>query len=158
MESRFCHFVCCFCGVHSSGGFDASCCIWLSVCWLCVPLGWGDRLSTPHVQRLLLHEPWLLRRKRDCTPDLFLTSSVCASTMSLCSSEEEGLAPLPSSSQCRGVLRRRRDRPSSSQIRRVLRRGGTGPLPHNVGAFDDYLLAVQISHRKVWRCMRGCTR
>ena len=38
--------------------------------------GWGDRLSTPQVQRLLLHEPWLLRRKRDCTPALFLTLGV----------------------------------------------------------------------------------
>ena len=92
------------------------------VCWLYVHLGWGDRLSTPQVQRLLLHEPWLLRRKRDCTPALFLTSSVCSPAMSLRSSEEEGLAPLPSSSQCRGVLRRRRDRPTSSQFRRVLRR------------------------------------
>ena len=36
--------------------------------------------------------------------------------------------------------------------------GGIGFLPHNVGAFDDYLLVVQISHRKVWRCMRGCTK
>ena len=111
---------------HSLGGFDASGCVWLSGCWLCVPLGWGDSLSTPQVQRLPLHEPWLLRTNRDCTPALFLTSSVCTS-MSLCSSEEEGLAPLPSSSQCRGVLRRRRDRPSSSQFRRVLRRARDRP-------------------------------
>ena len=57
--------------------------------------GWGDRLSTPQVQRLLLHEPWLHRRKRDCTPVLFLTSSVSTSAISLCTSEEEGLAPSP---------------------------------------------------------------
>ena len=86
-------------------------------CWLCVPLEWGDRLSTPQVQRLLHHEPRLLRRKRDCTPALFLTSSVCTSTLSPCSSEEEGLAPLPSSSRCRGGLRR------------------IGPPPHTAGKF-----------------------
>ena len=58
-----------FCGVHSSGGFGASGCIWLSVCWLCVPLGWGDRLSTPK-SRLHHRRPRVLRRKRDCTHPL----------------------------------------------------------------------------------------
>ena len=116
------------CGVHSSGRvWCILSCVWLSGCCLCGHLGWGDRLSTPQVLRLLLHVPRLLRRKRDCTPALFLTSSVCSPAISLRSSEEEGLAPLPSSSQCRGVLRRRRDRPSSSQIWRVHRRGRVGP-------------------------------
>ena len=126
MESRFCRFV--FCGVHSSGRvWCILSCVRLSGCCLCGHLRWGDRLSTPQVLRLLLHEPRLLRRKRDCTPALFFTSSVCSPAISLCSSEEEGLAPLPSSSQCRGVLRRRRDRPTSSHIRRVLRRGRDRP-------------------------------
>ena len=129
-----CHF-----GVHSSGRvWCILSCVWLCVCWLCVPLGWGDRLSTPQVQRLLLHIPWLLRRKRDCTPALFLTISVCTSTLS-CSSEEEGLAHslLPHNGE------------------EFTGGGGTGPpshisgeyigrpLPHNVGTFDDYMLAVQ---------------
>ena len=43
---------------------------------------WRDRLSTSQVRRLLLPEPRLLRRKRDCTP--------------------------PSSSHVRGALQRRR--------------------------------------------------
>ena len=131
MESRFCHFV--FrCGVHSSGRiWCILSCVWLSGCWLCDHLGWGDRLSTPRAHRRLLRQPRLLRRKRDCTPALFLTSSLCTPALSLCSSEEEGLAPLPSSSQWQGVLWRRRDRPSSSRIRRVLRRGRDRPSsPH----------------------------
>ena len=94
-----------------------------------IPLGVGERLSTPQVQRLHLLVPWLLRRKRDCTPALFLTSSVCTSALSPCSTEEEGLAPLPSSSHCRGVLRRRRDRPSSSYCRYVPRREKDRPSP-----------------------------
>ena len=95
------------------------------VCWVFqgTPTGGGEgrqALHTPQVQRVLLHEPWLLRRKRDCTPALFLTSSVCTSAMSLCTSEEEGVAPLPSSSQCQRVLRRRR---------------GRAPPPRNVGKY-----------------------
>ena len=83
--------------------------------------GWGERLSTPQVLWLRQRRPCVLRRKKDCTPALFLTSSATSSSMSLCSSEE-GLAPLPSSSRRQGVLRRRRDRPFSSQRRCVLRR------------------------------------
>ena len=76
-----------------------SLCVWLAspvvVSFMATPLGWGERLSTPQVQRLLLHVPWLHRTKRDCTRALFLTSSVCTSTLSPCFSEEERLAPLP---------------------------------------------------------------
>ena len=97
---------------------DTTCHVVFVQCWLCVHLV-GRKALHPQVQRLHLHVPWLHRRKRDCIPTLFLTSSVCTSTLSPCSSEEEGLAPLPSSSHCRGVLRRRRDRPSSSYCRSV---------------------------------------
>ena len=81
-------------------GFDVSCfsrLVWLC-CWLCDPPGVG-RQALYH-QRLPLHVQWLHRRKRDCTPALFLTSSVCTSALTLRTTEEEGLAPLPSSSQC----------------------------------------------------------
>ena len=116
MESRFRHFVFC-CGVHSSGRvwcilFSRH--VWLCVCWLCDPLGVGRQALRPsRPAGLLLHEPWLLRRKRDCTPALFLTSSLCSScnvaaffgggrigtspfllTMSRSSPEEEGQAHL----------------------------------------------------------------
>ena len=45
--------------------------------------GVGRQALHPQVQRRLLHAPWLLRLKRDCTPALFLTSSVCTPAMSL---------------------------------------------------------------------------
>ena len=129
MESRFCHFV--FrCGVHSSGRvWCILSCVWLSGCWLCDHLGVG---------RQALHPP----------------SPPATSALAATSSEEEGLharplphtfgeyfcvdaayhgggriGTLPSSSQWRGVLRRRRDRPFSSQFRRVLRRGRDRPSP-----------------------------
>ena len=105
----------------------------------------GNRLSTPQVQRLLLHVPWLLRWKRDCTPALFFTPSVSGSTLSPCSSEEEGLAhSLPphngeefSGGGGIGLS------PHNSGV--YFGRGGTGPLPHNVGAcaFDNSLSVVQ---------------
>ena len=83
--------------------------------------GWGDRLSTPQVQRLLLHEPWLHRRKKDCTPALFLTSSVSTSAISLCTSEEEGLAPSPHNAG------------------KYFGGGGTGPPPHILEDFSPFL-------------------
>ena len=76
-------------------------------------------LHPPQVQRLLLRWPRLLRRKRDCTPALFLTSSATTSAMSLCTSEEEGLhTGLPPHNV--GVF---------------LGGRGIGPLPHNVGEY-----------------------
>ena len=98
------------------------------------------------------------------------SSPPATSTLAATSSEEEGLharplphtfgeyfcvdaayygggriGTLPSSSQWRGVLRRRRDRPSSSQFQRVLRRGRDRPSPsqRRCGAFDNYLSGVQ---------------
>ena len=78
----------------------------LVVCWLTSPVvesfffwhshwWWGERLSTAQVQRLRPRRPRVLRRKRDCTPALFLTFSRWPSTMSPGTSEEEGLAPSP---------------------------------------------------------------
>ena len=173
------------------------CCTWacvclkkhLVVCWLfespvavsfmAIPLGWGERLSTPQVQRLLLHGPWLHRRKRDCTA-LFLTSSAGTSAMSLCPSDEEGLAhslpphmdgvlrrrrDRPSSSQRRGVLRRRRDRPSSSHTRGLplgefvlspfLKRDLGLRVPSLRTAWSGWMLALQ-SRRHITRtCQKG---
>ena len=78
------------------------------------PTGGGEKRSPPpQVQRLLLHVPWLHRRKRDCTPALFLTSSVGTSAKSLCTSEEEGLAPSPF----------------------LLTLSRRGPPPHNAGEY-----------------------
>ena len=117
---------------NSSEGFGASGLI-LSCCTCSMlvecPPGVGRQALHPQVHRLLLHVPWLHRRKRDCTPTLFLTSSVCTSPLTLRTTEEEGLAPLPSSSQCRGVLRRRRDWLSSSYCRFVPRRDKDRPSP-----------------------------
>ena len=139
--------------------------VWLIVCWLCDPLGWGDRLSTPQDQRLLLLEPWLLRRKRDCTPALFLASSACTSSSSLCSSEEEGLAPLPSSSQCRGVLRRTRDRSSSSHCRSVPRReigqASSLTLPARTSEGEGQAFSLTMSVRSTttcWLCRSAIAR
>ena len=105
-------------------------------------LGWGDRLSTPQVQRLLLLlVRWLHRRKRDCTPALFLTSSVCTSSLSPCS-EEEGLAPLPSGGGGIGPSPRTAGLYLGGRRTGLLPHndgdyfgGGTGPPPHNVGKF-----------------------
>ena len=81
--------------------------------------GGSERLSTPQVQRLLLHVLWLHRRKRDCTPALFLTSSVCTSTLSPCSSEEEGWhLSLP-----------------PHNVEEFYGGGGTGPPPHTAGLY-----------------------
>ena len=69
------------------------------VCWClrALPLGVGRKVLLPplQVQRLRQRRPRVLRRKRDCRPALFLTSSATSSAMSLSSSEEEGLAPSP---------------------------------------------------------------
>ena len=93
---RFC------CGVHNSGR-----------AWCATHLGWGDRLSTPQDQRLLLHEPWLLRRKEGLParplPHIFGVHFLCVAaffgggrigtspfllTMLRSSPEEEGQAQL----------------------------------------------------------------
>ena len=93
--------------------------VWLSVCSLWSHWEWGDRLSTSQVLRLLLHEPWLHRRKRDCTPALFLTCSVSTSATSLCTSEEEGLhTALP-----------------PRNVGMYFGGGGTSPPPHNDGVY-----------------------
>ena len=131
-----------FCGVHSSDGFGASgqqfgrvWCIWSQLVMLhsfnvgSVSTWVGRQALHPQVLRPPLLVPWLHRRKRDCTPALFLTSSVCTSALTLRTTEEEGLAPHPSSSQCRGVLRRRRDWLSSSHCRFVPRRDKDWPSP-----------------------------
>ena len=130
MESRFCLFV--DPTDNNSEGFGASghnlsgcACSMLVGC----PPGVERQALHPPVHWPLLRVSWLHRRKRDCTPTLFLTSSVCTSSLTLRTTEEEGLAPLPFSSQCRGVLRRRRDRPSSSYCRFVPRRERDRPSP-----------------------------
>ena len=114
MESWFCLFV------ESNGQqLGRVWCIWSQLVMLhlfyvvgCPPGVERQALHT-QVHRLLLHVPWLHRRKRDCTPTLFLTSSVCTSSLTLCtngggrigtspfllsmsrsSPEEEGLALL----------------------------------------------------------------
>ena len=81
--------------------------------------GWGDRLSTCQVPWLRQQQPRVLRRKRDCTLALFLTTSTGTSATSPCTSEEEGLHLRPSAQQ-RRVPRRRKDCTS-------------GPPPHTNG-------------------------
>ena len=119
MESRFCQIV--FrCGVHSSGRvWCILSCVWLSGCWLCDHLGVGRQALArplPHILgEVHLRYRCVLRRRKDWHL-------------------------LPSSSHCRGVLRRRRDRPSSSQCRQVLRRReGTGPPPRILEDFSPFL-------------------
>ena len=94
-----------------------SCHVALVLCWLGVHLGWRDRLSTPKsIGYFFMYRGFIGGRG---IATLFLTFSVCTSSLTLRTTEEERSALLPFSSQCRGVLRK----------------GGTGPLPHNVGKF-----------------------
>ena len=118
---------------------------------MCVPLGWGD--SSPPLKS---------------SGFFFMNRGFFGG---------RGIARPPSSShprcvhqQCRCVLRRRKDwhfslpphnvkefsggggiGPPPHKSGECFGGGGTGPLPHNVGAFDDYLLAVQISAIGVYR-------
>ena len=114
---------------HSSGCLHR-------LCVGCVfPWGWRDRLSTPQVQRLPLRRPRLPRRKRDCTPALFLTTSVSSSASTLRTSEEEGLAhSLPPHngeefSGGGGIG------PPPHKSGEYIGGGGTGPPPHNDGVY-----------------------
>ena len=61
----------------------------------------------------------LLRKKRDCTPALFLTPTVSISVVAYHGGR---IGTLFSSSQWQGVLRRRRDKPSFLQFKREFRR------------------------------------
>ena len=105
------------CGMQSSGCFERRpqlCVHWHSH-W-----GWRDRLSTSQALRLPLRQLRVLRRRRDCTLALLLTTLTCTSTTAARSSEKEGLHSGPP--------------PRNYGV--YLGGGGTGPPPHNCG---DYL-------------------
>ena len=60
-----------------------------------IPLGVGRQALHHPSQRLRQRRPRVLRRKRDCTPALFLTLLRWPSTSSPGTLEEDGLAPSP---------------------------------------------------------------
>ena len=112
---------------------------------MCVPLGWRDRLSTPQVQRLRQRRPWLLRRKRDCTPPssshlprVLLRRCCVLRWRKDCTS---GLPPHSNGEYFGGGG----TGPPPHNVGMYFGGRGTGPLPHNVSTFDVYLLAEQIS-------------
>ena len=115
---------------HSSEGFDASGKLLGRVWCIWTHLGWGDRLSTPHVHRLLLLEPWLLRRKRDCPPSSAHPRCVHQHCRRVLRRRKDWHLSLPP--HIAGLyLGGRRDRPSPHINVDYLGGGGTGPPPHS---------------------------
>ena len=112
-------------------------------------------LGTLQVQRLLLHVPWLHRRKRDCTPALFLDvfinivavffgggrigTSPFLLTMSRRSPEEEGLALLLILPVCTSE-----GEGQAFSLTTSVTTSETGPPPHNVGKFHRGAVLTQM--------------
>ena len=100
-----------------------------------IPLGVG-RKALHQVQRQHLHVRGFIGGRGIAHPPSS-SHPRCISTLSPCSTEEEGLAPLPSSSQCRGVHRRT----------------GTGPPPHTnmLGEVrvQTWMVGVHLTHIKI---------
>ena len=105
-------------------------------CWLCVfwhsRWVWGGRLSTPQVPRLCLRQLRVLRRRRDWHAALLLTASAGTSAGTLCTSEEEGLAP---STFLDNVDEGRVTGTPPYSDSGHLGGEGTGPPPHNAGEY-----------------------
>ena len=121
------------------------------------PLGVGERLPTPQVLRLRHRRPRVPRRKRDCTPALFLTWVRGTSATSLCTSVEEGLHLWPSSTHRRRVPRRERERPSPSHLRWLHRE--RRDRPSSPQCLRDWRLLGGADHSDYFPCWedrRGC--
>ena len=100
---------------------------------MCCTGGVERALHLPQVPWLHQRQPRVLRRKRDCTLALLLTTSTGAT--SPCTSEEEGLHSGPPPHNVGEYLGGRGTGPPPHNVGDYLGGGGTGP-PHNAG---DYL-------------------
>ena len=114
---------------------DSICLVVFVQCWLFVYLGWGDRFSTPQVQRLLLHERWLLRRRKDWHLSLPPHNVEVYSGGG-------GICPPPHTVGL--YLRGRRTGLLPHNDGDYFGGGGTGPPPHNVGKFQRGAVATQM--------------
>ena len=112
--------------------------MWLLI-WLCVfrhsHWEWGDRLSTPQVQRLRQRRPRVLRRKRDCTPPSSSHSrdGLLARLRELRRRKDWHFSLPPHTTG--GYFGGRGTGPPPHNVREYLGGGRTGLPPHTVGVY-----------------------